>query len=150
MTSRRVTGALLLALIACSSKSASPPASTGSASNDSAPAPQPAAMELKARPMLPGFRAHLDTLAHSTRMAPALMSHHMSEVKNLVNAIHSDMTAMGMPSDAAYEALADSVVQGAQALGTAGGSDFKRRLSRHMDQLHRLTAVYETKIAAMR
>jgi hypothetical protein len=150
MSSRRLGGTLFLALIACSSKSATPPASDGSATNDSAPAPQHAAMELKAKPMLPGFRAHLDTLAHSTRMAPSVMSRHMSEVKNLVNAIHSDMTEMGMPSDAAYEALADSVVQGAQALGTAGGADFKRRLSRHMDQLHRLTEVYETKIATMR
>jgi hypothetical protein len=149
MSARHVSETLLLAVLACTSKS-TPGASNGSAANDSTPAPKPAAMELKAKPMLPGFRAHLDTLTHSTRMAPAMMSQHMSEVKNLVDAIHSDMIAMGMPSDAAYEALADSVVQGSQALGTASGADFKRRLSRHMDQLHRLTAVYETKMAGIR
>jgi hypothetical protein len=150
MSARYLSGTLLLALIACTSKSGTPPPGNQSVTNDSAPAPQPAAMELKAKPMLRGFRAHLDTLAHSTRMRPAVMSQHMAEVKNLVEAIHSDMRAMGMPSDAAYEALADSVVRGSEALGTAGGADFKRRLSRHMDQLHRLTSVYETKIAAMR
>ena len=32
---------------------------------------------------------------------------------------------VGMHNDAAYEALADSVVQEAEALGTAGGPDFE-------------------------
>jgi hypothetical protein len=101
-------------------------------------------------PMLPAFRAHLDTLSHSHRMAPAAMSQHKSEVKHLVDAMHSDMVALGMAGDAAYDALADSVVKGSEQLGNAAGADFKRRLARHMDQLHRLTAVYESKTAAMK
>ena len=40
--------------------------------------------------------------------------------------MHSDMMAMGMPGDPAYEALADSVVQGSARLGTASGAGFDR------------------------
>jgi hypothetical protein len=40
-------------------------------------------------------------------------------------------------------------VKGTAALGTASGSEFDRRVAEHVDQLRRLTAVYETKAAAM-
>ena len=48
-----------------------------------------------------------------------------------------------MHSDAAYEALADSVVKGAASLGTASGPDFDELVMRHVDQMRRLAAVYE-------
>ena len=84
------TGVLVLSLAACRDKAA-------------------AGMELKAMPMLPAFRAHLDSVAQYPAMMRAAMPDHRSEVKELVDAMHSDMTMMGMHSDAAYEALADSV-----------------------------------------
>jgi len=64
--------------------------------------------------------------------------------------MHADMTRLGMHSDPAYEALADSVVQGSAALSTAGGAELQRLVSPHVDQVRRLSAVYETKVAAMR
>lgn len=125
------TGVLVLSLAACRDKAA-------------------AGMELKAMPMLPAFRAHLDSVAQYPAMMRAAMPDHRAEVKELVDAMHSDMTMMGMHSDAAYEALADSVVEGSAALGTAGGADFNRQVARHVDQLRRLAATYETKTAGIR
>jgi hypothetical protein len=63
--------------------------------------------------------------------------------------MHADMMAAGMPSDPAYEALADSVVKGSVALSTAAGREFERLLAEHLDQTRRLTAVYESKTSAM-
>jgi len=100
--------------------------------------------------MLPAFRAHLDSVAQDPAMMRAAMPDHRAEVKELVDAMHSDMTMMGMHSDAAYEALADSVVEGSAALGTAGGADFNRQVARHVDQLRRLAATYETRTAGIR
>jgi hypothetical protein len=141
--------ALLLLVAACSKKAGS----AAGTSRDSAPAESTAAhapMELKAMPMLPVVRAHLDSLAQKPALMHARMGQHQAEVKHLVEAMHSDMMALGMPSDAAYEALADSVVRGSAQLGTAGGKEFNRLLLEHVDQVRRLAAMYETKTSAMR
>jgi hypothetical protein len=144
-------GVLFSLLAACGDKAGAPArAAQYSARPDTASASASSRTELKAMPMLPAFRAHLDTLSRAPKMAPAAKAQHMSEVKHLVDAMHSDMIALGMAGDAAYEALADSVVKGSEQLGNAAGADFKRRLARHMDQLHRLTAAYESKTASMK
>ena len=108
--------------------------------------PKPA---LTAMAMLPGIRAHLDSVAADPSMMRSAMAGHQAEVKALVEAMHADMMAAGMHSDAAYEALADSVVKGSAALGTASGPDFERLVAEHVDQMRRLAAVYESKAAAM-
>jgi hypothetical protein len=106
-------------------------------------------MKLKGRAMLPAFRSRMDSMAVHPGMMRSDVARHKADVKHLVNAMHSDMMALRMPSDPAYEALADSVVQGSARLGTAGGAEFNRLVAQHMDQLHRLTAIYETKTAGM-
>jgi hypothetical protein len=141
--------ALLLLVVACSKKAGS----GAGTSRDSAPAESTASqrpMELQAMPMLPVVRAHLDSLAHKPALMHARMGQHQAEVKHLVEAIHSDMRALGMHSDAAYESLADSVVRGSAQLGTAGGKAFNRLVLEHVDQVRRLAAIYETKTSAMR
>jgi hypothetical protein len=143
-------GVLFLVILACSNKAGAPAARNDSPAADSTAAPPRAGMELKAMPMLPGFRAHLDSLAHTPAMMRGAMSEHRAEVKHLVDAMHSDMMGLGMPSDPGYEALADSVVKGSVALGTAGGADLSRLVARHVEQLRRLTSVYETKTAGMK
>ena len=142
-------GVLSLVIVACS-KAGAPGARNDSPVADSTAASPKAGMELKAMPMLPGFRAHLDSLAHTPAMMRGAMSEHRAEVKHLVDAMHSDMMELGMPSDPGYMALADSVVKGSQELGSAGGADLNRLVARHVDQLRRLTAVYETKTAGMK
>ena len=137
---------ILLGLAACSGKSspANPPVDSAATSM---PSQQ---VELKGRAMLPAFRAHLDSVARHPNMMRNSMSQHRSEVKSLVAAMHSDMMALRMHSDPAYEALADSVVQGSARLATAGGAAFNRLVAQHIDQLRRLTSVYESKTASMR
>src|SRR3954447_951820 len=144
MRYRHIAAAGVLALIACSKRADSPARST----NDSAgadTAAQAAHMELKAPPMLPVVRAHLDSLSRNPAMMHKEMAQHQAEVKHLVEAMHSDMMAMGVQSDAAYEALADSVVNGSARLASVGGAEFKRQVAQHIDQLRRLTAMYESK-----
>ena len=112
--------------------------------------PADTAMALEAMPMLPGIRASLDSLGQDPSMMRRAGSRLEAETRGVVDAIHSDMTRLGMHSDAAYEALADSVVRGSAALGTASGADLDRLVAQHVDQMRRLTAVYETKVAAMK
>ena len=143
-------GVLSLVIVACSDKAGARGARNDSPAADSTAASPRADGELKAMPMLPGFRAHLDSLAHTPAMMRGAMSQHRAEVKHLVDAMHSDMMGLGMPSDPGYEALADSVVKGSLELGSAGGANLNRLVARHVDQLRRLTDVYETKTAGMK
>jgi hypothetical protein len=139
---------VLLLLTACGHGKSSP----GRTAVDSTPSdrtPHMARMELKAMPMLPVVRAHLDSLDRNPTTMHAVMAQHQTEVKHLVDAMHSDMMALGMHSDAAYEALADSVVRGSARLGTAGGAEFKRLVAEHIGQMRRLAAMYESKTASM-
>jgi hypothetical protein len=99
--------------------------------------------------MLPGLQAHLDSLAAHPAMLHGEMAAHQAKIKAVVAAMHQDMIAIGMHSDAAYEALADSVVRGSAALGTASGKAFDRLVMEHVDQMRRLAQVYETKAGAM-
>ena len=150
MRSQPAAAFLLVALAACGGKGAP----DRGAVTDSAPAASAAPVdhprpELSAMPMLPGLRAHLDSVAANPSMMRSAMASHQAEVKAVVEAIHADMMAAGMHSDAAYEALADSVVKGSEALGTASGPDFQRLVMEHVDQMRRLAAVYESKAAAM-
>jgi hypothetical protein len=137
-------GGVLALLIACS-KRADSPARSASDSAGAGTASQAAHMELKAPPMLPVVRAHLDSLSRNPAMMHKEMAQHQAEVKHLVDAMKSDMTAMGMQSDAGYEVLADSVVSGSARLGSAGGAEFKRLVTEHIDQVRRLAAMYESK-----
>lgn len=105
-------------------------------------------MKLEAMAMLPAMRAHLDSLARNPSMMSSAGSRYEAETRHVVEAMHTDMTRLGMHSDPAYEALADSVVAGSAALSTAGGAELQRLVTRHVDQLRRLSAVYETKVAA--
>jgi hypothetical protein len=143
MRIQRTTGALLFLVLTAAGCKGAP--GHGSAPDSSAIR----SSELTAMRMLPAFRSHLDSVADHPAMLRSSMSGHQAEVRALVNAMHADMMAAGMHSDAAYEALADSIVKGTAALGTASGSEFDRRVAEHVDQLRRLTAVYETKAAAM-
>ncbi|MBA3659669.1 MAG: hypothetical protein H0W67_08740 [Gemmatimonadales bacterium] len=137
----------VLALVACGDKQGAG-AMADSARRDSG-SPTVPARQLGAMPMLPPFRAHLDSVAAKPAMIKSSMSGHMAEVHKVMEAMHADMMAAGMHSDAAYEALADSVVKASAALGRAKDKDLSRLVAMQVDQLRRLTAVYEQKAAAM-
>lgn len=103
-----------------------------------------AAPPMTAMPMLPGLRAHLDSVAARPAMLKDGMSGHRAEVMGVIEAMRADIMAAGMHSDAHYEALADSVVKGSAALGTASGREFDRLVVEHIDQMRRLASVYES------
>ena len=137
---QRTTCALLLLLCACGSPETGTRVAADTA--ETSPAHKPTAM-----PMLPGLRAHLDTVAAKPAMLHGEMAAHQAKVTEVVGAMQADMMAVGMHSDAAYEALADSVVKGSAARATASGKEFERLVMKHVDQTRRLVAVYETKAA---
>jgi hypothetical protein len=144
---------LLLLLAACGSREARGPgaaadsgvATDSAAANPSAAAARPPA----AMRMLPGLRAHLDSVAARPAMLHGAMAAHEDMVKAAAEAMHADMVAAGMHSDPDYEALADSVVKGSAEIGAAKGKEFDRLVMRHVDQTRRLAAIYETKVAQM-
>lgn len=140
---------LFLTLASCSGESTPKPA-VMTDSVPMRPASSDSGMRLEAMAMLPAVRAQVDSFARSPSMMRSAGSRYQTEIKHVVEAMHTDMTRLGMHSDPAYEALADSVVHGSAALSTAGGADFERLVARHVDQVRRLSAVYETKVAAMK
>lgn len=152
MSHRRIESVLLFfALASCDGKTTERPAAAAdSAPLMPAPAESGAGMKLEAMAMLPAVRAQLDSLARSPSMVRSAGSRYQAETRHVVDAMHADMTRLGMHSDPAYEALSDSVVQGSAALSTAGGAELGRLVARHVDQMRRLSAVYETKVAAMK
>src|SRR3954467_13763111 len=122
MTQRPLTICLLLLGVACSGKSSPPAHNPADTAALTSTVPPPEHMKLKGRAMLPAFRSRMDSMAAHPSMMRSDMARHRADVKHVVDAMHSDMMALHMPSDPAYEALADSVVQGSARLGTAGGA----------------------------
>jgi hypothetical protein len=152
MSDTRSRGAtVLLLLLACGggagerarsgSDSAAPPAATKESTGT---------VELQAMSMLPQVRAHLDSVAADPAMLHAAMPEHQAEMRRLVNAVHADMARLGMHSDPAYEALADSIVNASDRLATARGKELERLTAQHIDQVRRLANVYEAKTAGSR
>ena len=141
---------LLLLLLACGgagerARSGSHSAPPAAATNESA-----GNTELQAMPMLPGVRAHLDSVAADPAMLHATMPEHQAEMRRPVNAVHADMARLGMHSDPAYEALADSIVNASDRLATARGAELERLTAQHIDQVRRLADVYEAKTSGSR
>ena len=104
-------------------------------------------MELQAAPMLPSVRAHLDSMEPGGSLTPAVMPRHQVQVRDFVRATKADMQRLGMHSDRAYEALADSVLRGLERLASPGASDVKRLTAEHVDRVRRLASVYEGMVA---
>lgn len=102
--------------------------------------------KLEAMAMLPAIRATLDSMVRDPGMMKAAGARYPAEAKQLVDAMRADMTRLGMHSDPAYEALADSVVRGSSELSTATGVELEHLVTRHMDQVRRLSAVYQTMV----
>jgi len=105
-------------------------------------------MELQASSMLPAMRAHLDSMESGGRLTPASMPQHRLQVRNFVRATETDMQRLGMHSDPAYEALADSVLKGLERLAGAGSSGVERLAAEHLDRVRRLASVYEHMVTA--
>ena len=102
-----------------------------------------ASRELRAAPMLPAMRAHLDSTGSGGSLTPASMPQHQVRVRDFVRATKADMQQLGMHSDRAYEALTDSVLRGLERLASLGASDVERLTAEHVERVRRLASVYE-------
>lgn len=149
MSCKRVeTVVVVLVLLGCGGE-ARDIAVAGAAAN-SMSAQLPARRELQAMPMLPAIRAGLDSVAANPGMLNAAMPRHLTEARDLMAAMRADMIRLGMHSDPAYEALADSIVRGAAGLSAARGEEVQRLAAQRVDQIRRLTSVYEAKTTTVR
>ena len=105
-------------------------------------------MVMRAEPMLPAVRAHLDSLASATpAMHDAAMAGHDSVMRGVLTAMQGDLMHMGMHSDSANEALADSVVKDQAELAAAPAARQAELLRQHLDRARRLLSVYEIMVA---
>ena len=105
-------------------------------------------MVMKAEPMLPAVRAHLDSLASAApAMHDAAMAGHDSVMRGVLSAMRSDLMHMGMHSDSAYEALADSVVKDQAEIAGAPAARQPELLRQHLDRVRRLLSVYDVMVA---
>jgi len=107
-------------------------------------------MERQAVAMLSAMRTHLDSTRSGAAMTEASLSQHRLRVRDFMRSAETDMKRLGMHSDPAYEALADSVLRGLEGLARAGGSDLERLTAEHVDRVRRLASVYERMVAVAR
>jgi hypothetical protein len=149
MLSQRLIGVLLALVLTDAACGRAPAREAAGDSTAMSSAAASSGTPMTAMPMLPKLRAHLDSAAAHPAMLKRSLADHRAEVRAVIDAMHADMMAAGMHSDAAYEALADSVVKGSAALGTAAGPELDRLVMTHVDQMRRLTEVYESKARAM-
>lgn len=146
---RNILPLALLLLAACDRSSSGSPASGGPPSRETSAQPEsglPVAtdtMELQAVAMLSAMRTHLDSTRSGAAMTEASLSQHQLRVRDFMRSAETDMKRLGMHSDPAYEALADSVLRGLEGLAKAGGLDLERLTAAHVDRVQRLASVYE-------
>lgn len=110
-----------------------------------APAAQGApAMQMRSLSMLPGIRAHLDSLAAgSAAEAAAMLAAHDHMMARMLDAMGGDMAMMSMRADSAWSALADSVRRDLADLPSLAGGPLRARLRVHVERVRRLLALHE-------
>jgi hypothetical protein len=100
---------------------------------------------MQAASMIPAMTRHLDSVAAAPGMLHAAMPDHEQRLHALMAAMHDDMTHLGLPSDPAYEALADSTVADLGLMEKASGPEYDRLAAAHVEHVRRLMAAYEAK-----
>ncbi len=80
-------------------------------------------------------------------MHDAAMVAHDSVMRGVLRAMRGDLMHMGMHSDSAYEALADSVVRDQGELAAAPAARQAELLRLHLDRVRRLLSVYDVMVA---
>ena len=100
---------------------------------------------MQAAPLIPAMSRHLDSVAATPAMLHQDLPDHAHRVHELMAAMHADMMRMGMPSDPAYEALADSTVSDLKSMERASGAEYDRLSAAHIEHVRRLMASYESK-----
>jgi len=105
---------------------------------------------MRADSLLPLMRNHLDSLSQMAPQAAAgVLTLHEARMSELLDAMGSDMTIMGMRADSTWTALTDSVKRDLAELPTLSGRTLEARLSSHIARARRLMAMHEAMMHTM-
>jgi hypothetical protein len=100
--------------------------------------------------MMPGMRAHMDSMAQaSPEQMHSMMRSHEEMGSRMLDAMGADMRGMNMTTDAAWTALSDSVRSDLAELPGLSGSALKQRMQGHADRVGRLMDRHEEMMGAM-
>ncbi|MBA2291464.1 MAG: hypothetical protein H0W15_03295 [Gemmatimonadales bacterium] len=130
----------MVTLAACDSKPDSADAPAADTSHMMAAAP----MTMAGMGMLPGMRAHLDSVAAMppTQMA-AMMPAHEGLVTRMMDAMGTDMRGKGMQPSPAWTALSDSVRQDLAEMPKLSGKGLTTSLQAHAARMQRMMVMHE-------
>ena len=138
-------------LAACGDKSARTDQASGGTKADSM-----AGMEMGGHSgmgsmaMMPGMRAHMDSMAQATpEQMKSMMKMHEEMGSRMLDAMGADMRSMNMPSDVAWTALSDSVRNDLARLPGLSGNALKQRTQNHVERFNRLLGRHESMVKGM-
>jgi len=108
-------------------------------------------MGMRGDSLMPMMRVHLDSLAAiSPQFAAGMLSVHEAIASRMLDAMGTDMTAMGMKPDPAWTALTDSIKRDLADLPAASGRALDARLKAHIGRMRRLMAMHEGMMQGMK
>ncbi len=130
----------LVAIVACGKK----PDSAASATADSMGGMAGMPMARAGLDMMPGMRAHLDSLAAlSPAQLAAMMAGHQDLASRMMDAMGADMRGMGMQPDSVWAALGDSLRLDLAELPGLSGEALKIRTQAHIARMQRMMTMHE-------
>lgn len=130
----------LVAVAACGKK----PDSAASAATDSVAGMAGMPMARAGMDMMPGMRAHLDSLAAmSPAQLAAMMAGHQDRASLMMDAMGADMRGMGMQPDTAWAALGDSVRLDLAELPGLSGDALQARTQAHIARMQRMMTMHD-------
>jgi len=107
-------------------------------------------MAMRSDSLMPMMRADLDSLARMpSQFAERMQQAHEAMASQMLDAMGSDMTMMGMHSDAAWSALVDSVKTDLAELPSLSGRPLEARVRAHAERMRRLLGMHETMMKGM-
>jgi hypothetical protein len=106
-------------------------------------------MKMRADSLMPAMQLHLDSLASAPAFQLAvLMTAHEALASQMLDAMGGDMTAMGMKTDSAWQALSDSVRRDLADLPALGGALLEQLMHAHVARMRRLLVMHKTMMGA--
>ena len=101
-------------------------------------------MTMRSDSLMPGMRAHLDSLAGmSPELAGRMLATHDALAAQMLDAMGSDMRMMNMRADSTWVMLTDSIRRDLADLPAMSGNGLETRLRAHAERMRRLLAMHE-------
>jgi hypothetical protein len=107
--------------------------------------PSMGGMTMRSDSLTPIMRGHLDSLATMPpQVVAGMLRSHEAMASQMLDAMGSDMTMMGVHPDAAWSALADSVKRDLVELPSLSGRALETTARVHVERMRRLLGMHET------